>query len=389
MKENKDTARRKLLHSIQIIKEIVRKEFYQIRQDRRMLLVSIMAPILQVLLLGYAATTDIKYSNLLVCDMDKTSESRELIKSFTNSNYFIEKYTIDVLTDVDHYIDQGKTSVALVIPKGFGDRVLRREPAPVQMVFDGADANTANILLGYSSQIIGSYSQSIVANYSTMLRGVKIARILPEPRVWFNPDLKSQNFMVPGVVALVLMIITMTLTSLGIVKEKEIGTLEQLLVTPIKPYQLIIGKLIPFVLIGAVDMVIVLSIARYWFEVPMRGSLSLLFGLSGLFILTTLGLGLFVSTIAKSQQQAMLIAQFFFFMPFMFLAGFAFPIENMPEVIQWISYIIPLRYFLVIVRGIFLKGSTLSELWLPATALALFGVSILTLSVLRFRRRLE
>jgi len=375
--------------SLAVIIEIVRKEFYQIRQDKRMIAVSIIAPIMQVLLLGYAATTDIKYTNLVVCDMDRTAESRELISSFTNSHYFVLKYTVDMPNEVDYYIDHAKASVALVIPSRFSEKLLGRRTAPLQMIFDGADANTANILLGYATQIVSSYSQSILINASSMLRGMNIGRILPEARVWFNPDLKSQNFMVPGVVALVLMIITMTLTSLGIVKEKEIGTLEQLLVTPIKPHQLIIGKLIPFVIIGAFDMSIVLAIARFWFEVPMRGSLFLLFGLSGLFILTTLGLGLFISTIAKSQQQAMLIAQFFFFMPFMFLSGFTFPIENMPALIQWLTYLIPLRYFLEIVRGVFLKGSSLTELWPQAVALFIFGVSILSLSVLRFRKRLE
>lgn len=375
--------------SVSIIIEIVKKEFYQVRQDKRMLVVSILAPILQVLLLGYAATTDIKYSVLVVCDMDRSVESRELIRSFTNSHYFVQEYTVDVPTDVDYYIDHGKASAALVIPRGFSDDILRRKPAPLQIILDGTDANTANILLGYATQIVSSFGQSIVLTAASLLQGVRVARILPEPRVWFNPDLKSQNFMVPGVVALVLMIITMTLTSLGIVKEKEIGTLEQLLVTPIKPYQLIIGKLIPFIIIGAFDVSIVLMIARFWFEVPLLGSLPLLFGLGGLFILTTLGLGLFISTIARSQQQAMLIAQFFFFMPFMFLGGFAFPIENMPVVIQWISYLIPLRYFLVIVRGIFLKGTGVADLWPQALALFIFGVSILTLSVLRFRRRLE
>lgn len=372
-----------------IIGEIIRKEFYQIRHDKRMLLVSIMAPVLQVLLLGYAATTDIKYSNLVVCDMDKSTESRALIRNFTNSHYFVYKYDVDAPADVDWYIDDAKASVALLIPVRFGESILRRDPVQLQMIFDGADANTANILLGYSTQIVNSFGQSILLDAASRAQGMKIGMIMPEPRVWFNQDLKSQNFMVPGVVALVLMIITMTLTSLGIVREKEIGTLEQLLVTPIKPYQLILGKLIPFILIGAVDMVIVLLIARYWFEVPMLGSLWLLVGLSGLFILTTLGLGLFISTIAKSQQQAMLIAQFFFFMPFMFLGGFAFPIENMPVVIQWLSYLIPLRYFLGIVRGIFLKGTGMAELWPQALALFLMGVSILSLSVLRFRKRLE
>jgi ABC-2 type transport system permease protein len=222
-----------------------------------------------------------------------------------------------------------------------------------------------------------------------MQRGVRVGAVVPEPRVWFNPDLVSSNFMVPGVVALVLMLITMTLTSLGIVREKEIGTLEQLMVTPIKPYQLIIGKLVPFVIIGVIDMTIVLSIARYWFEVPLRGSIPLLFCLSGLFILTTLGLGLFVSTIAKSQQQAMLIAQFFIFMPFIFLSGFAFPIANMPTMIQYVTYLFPLRYFLEIVRGIFLKGLGIHDLWTQALALLIFGVTILSLSVMRFRKKLE
>jgi ABC-2 type transport system permease protein len=185
------------------------------------------------------------------------------------------------------------------------------------------------------------------------------------------------------------MIITMTLTALGIVREKETGTLEQLMVTPIRPYQLILGKLIPFALIGFLDVIFVLAVARFWFGVPLRGSILLLFGLSGLFILTTLGLGLLVSTIAKSQQQAMLIAQFFFMFPFMILGGFAFPIANMPYIIQLVTYLFPLRYFLVIVRGIFLKGSGIAELWTQALPLLVIGVSIFALSVFRFRKKLE
>jgi len=375
--------------SSRIILEIIKKEFFQIRQDRRMLGVSIAAPILQVLLLGYAATTDIRYSNLVVCDMDRTAGSRALVSGFTNTSYFIERYSVDVPGELDYYIEHAKASIALVIPPGFGRKLLGRETAQVQVILDGADANTASVLLGYANQIVESYSQSVLVTAAARMNGGRIGRVLPEPRIWFNPDLKSSNFMVPGVVALVLMIITMTLTSLGVVKEKEIGTLEQLLVTPIKPYELILGKLIPFTLIAFLDVTVVLAIARYWFNVPMVGNLFLLFLLSGLFILTTLGLGLFISTIAKSQQQAMLIAQFFFFMPFMFLSGFAFPIANMPAVIRWFTYLIPLRYFLEIVRGIFLKGASLGQLWPQALALLLFGIAILTMSVLRFRKRLE
>jgi ABC-2 type transport system permease protein len=369
--------------------EIVRKEFYQIRQDKRMFGISVMAPILQVFLLGYAATTDIKNSTMVVCDMDKTAESRAFVETFTTSNYFVPKYYVETPNDVGEYIETAKANIALVVPRDFAKKLFSRETAQVQALLDGTDANTTNILLGYATQIVNSYSRKVLAEYASVQSGMSVPQVLPEPRVWFNPDLKSSNFMVPGVVAMVLMIITMTLTSVGVVKEKEIGTLEQILVTPIKSYQFILGKLIPFVIIGFVDAVIVLSIARFWFNVPLAGSLWLLFGLSALFLLTTLGLGLFISTIAKSQGQAMMIAQFFFFMPFLFLSGFTFPIANMPEWIQYITYLIPLRYFLEIVRGIFLKGTDLSHLWTQAAALLAFGVIILTMSVRRFRKTLE
>ena len=375
--------------AIAVIIEIIKKEFYQIRQDKRMMVVSVLVPVLQVFLLGYTATTDIKNSTMVVCDMDRTAESRAFIEEFTTSSYFIPEYSVDKPSDVTPYIEQAKANMALVIPKGFGQKLFSRETAQVQVILDGADANTANILLSYATQIVSSYSRQVVAEYASLPAGMSIPQIMPEPRVWFNPDLKSSNYMVPGVVAMVLMIITMTLTSVGVVKEKEIGTLEQIMVTPIKPYQFILGKLIPFVIIGFVDTVIVLAVAHYWFGVPMVGSIPLLFGLSALFVLTTLGLGLFISTIAKSQQQAMMIAQFFFFMPFIFLSGFTFPIANMPQWIQYLTYIIPLRYYLDIVRGIFLKGTDLSHLWPQTTALAVFGVVILTLSVKRFHKTLE
>lgn len=378
----------KVRGSIQVIGEVIRKEFYQIRQDRRMLIVSFLAPVLQVVILGYAATTDVKDAKMVVCDLDRTSTSRELIREFTTSGYFVHRYSVERLSEIDPAIQRGNASIALVIPLGFGRSVMGRERAQVQVFLDGTDANTANILLGYATQILAAYSQSIVPSFASVQAG-RVPRIIPEPRIWFNPDLRSAHFMVPGVVALVLMIITMTLTALGVVKEKEIGTLEQLMVTPMRPYELIIGKLVPFVIIGFIDVLFVIAVAQFWFGVPLRGSVLLLFALSGLFILTTLGLGLFISTIAKSQQQAMMIAQFMFFMPFLFLSGFAIPVKNMPIVIQYLSYIIPLRYFLEIDRAIFLKGSTINELWSQALALLIIGVTTLTLSVLRFHKKLE
>ncbi len=372
------------------IAHIIVKEFLQLRRDPRMLALSILAPALQLLILGYAATTDVRLVPIVVWDQDKSSCSRELISQFANSGYFEIEAEVQSLNEIDPYIENGRVWMALVIPPKFGSHLHARRTVAVQLLSDGSDANSATVSLGYATQFLGTYSRSIVSEtIEKGFRMAKSARVIPEIRVWYNPDLTSRNFMVPGVVALVLMIITMTLTSLGIVREKEIGTLEQLLVTPIRPYQLLMGKLLPFIILGAVDVTLVLAVARYWFEVPMRGSVLLLYGLSGLFVLTTLGLGLFVSTISKTQQQAMLTAQFFIFLPFVFLSGFVFPIENMPHLIQYITYLVPLRYFIVIIRGVFLKGIGIAELWPEALALLVFGVTIFTLSVLRFRKRLE
>ena len=382
------TTAARIRRSAEVIGEMVRKEFYQIRRDRRMLVISLLVPFLQVLLLGYAATTDIKYTVLAVADQDRSAESRELVRAFTNSDYFLPAHTVDDPRDVESLIASGRAKAALVIPPAFGRDILARRPAEVQMLLDGTDANTTAVVLGYAGQIVEQFGRRASARLRTAALPAAGA-VRTEPRVWFNPELKSAHFMVPGVVALVLMIITMTLTSLGIVREKENGTLEQLMVTPIRPWQLILGKLLPFVVLGFVDMVLVLSVARFWFGVPLNGSVTLLFGLSLLFVLTTLGLGLFVSTIARTQQQAMLIAQFFFFMPFLFLSGFAFPIANMPSVIRAVTYVIPLRYFLEIIRGIFLKGLGIADLWPQAAAMLAIGVAVLTVSVLRFRKTLD
>ncbi|TAK51329.1 MAG: ABC transporter permease [Bacteroidetes bacterium] len=375
---------------MKIILAIIQKEFWQLRRDKRMLVLSFLAPLLQLILLGYAATTDIREIPFAVYDLDKTAQSREFASQFTNSGYFTFQTEITSYKQIDDEIEHGVVWIVLVIPPNFGRDIQAQRTVPIQLIADGSDGNSAGISLGYASQIIAKYSKTIMLE-SLERRGSAIRPVSfsPQTRVWYNAELKSKNFMVPGVVAMVLMIVTMTLTSIGIVKEKESGTLEQLLVTPIKPYQLMLGKLLPFVLIGLIDVSIVLTVARFWFEIPMRGNLLLLYGLSGLFVMTTLGLGLFVSTISRNQQQAMMTAQFFIFMPFIFLSGFTFPIENMPEVIQYITYVIPLRYYVTIIRGILLKGNGISELLPEAFALLIFGISILTLSVLRFRRRLE
>ena len=373
------------------ILKIVRKEFQQFKRDPKMFGIILVAPVVQLVLLGYAATLDVNSIHTLIYDQDKTSSSRNLIERFESSGFFSIDYYADKYEDVTSTLDNGKAIFALIIPKDFEKRIERNETVDLQAIFDGSDGNTASIASGYVAQIVAKYSQFLALNSMNRL-GIKIipsGKLTSEPRVWYNPTLKTRNFMVPGIVGLLLSIITLLLTSLAIVKEKEIGTLEQLIVTPIKPYQLIIGKLIPFVILGFVAVIIVLTAMRLVFTIPVRGSMIFLFVSSFLYILSTLGLGLFVSTISKTQQQAMMISIFGILMPMVYLSGFAFPIENMPKIIQYISYAIPLRYFINIIRGIILKGIGFHELWSDGVILFLMGVLILYLSSRRFQKRLE
>ena len=369
---------------------LVRKEFQQMRRDRRMLRILFMSPIIQLVILGYAANLDVREIPAVVCDLDRSSQSRELAASFFNSGYFTYAASTQAMGQVDRYLSDGKASIALIIPKGFGDKIAGSGTAGLQVIADGSESNVAISALNYAAVIVGRHSTRIVLDRLDRA-GVplKPVEVKTEARVWYNPELKSRNFMVPGILAHLLMIMTMMLTSLAIVKEKESGTLEQLIVTPIRPVQIILGKLIPFILIGFIDIIMVLVVALLLFGLRVRGSLLLLFGLSGIFLLSTLGLGLLISTLSSNQQQAMMTSTFFVMTPMIVLSGFVFPIENMPRIIQYFTYLMPLRYFFVIVRGLFLKGSGLAELWPQALILLGFGVAILGLSALRFRKRLE
>jgi ABC-2 type transport system permease protein len=343
-----------------------------------------------LILLGYAANLDVKNLPLLICDLDHSPQSRELIAAFPNSGYFIIKDFIFDLRRIDHYLDHGECAMAVVIPPDFARKLTADECPQLQLIVDGSETNSATIGLNYASMIVSRYSHKIILQRIEKLKssGLKPILVNPEVRVWYNPELKSRNFMVPGVLALLLMVVSLILTSLAIVKEKEIGTIEQLIVTPIKPYQLIIGKLTPFVMVSVVDIILVLSVSYFWFRVPIRGSVFLLLGLCLTFLLTTLGLGLFVSTVSKNQHQAMVTAVFFVMMPMVFLSGFVFPIENMPKIIQAVTYLLPLRYFFIIIRGLFLKGVGVVQLWNEALILLLYGLGILAVSILRFRKRL-
>jgi ABC-2 type transport system permease protein len=371
--------------------EFIKKEFLQFKRDPKMFALILIAPVVQLTFLGFAANLDIKLVKTIVFDQDRSTTSRDFIERFTSSGYFqIEKY-VSSYDEITNEINKGNAILALVIPDDFETNIYNRRTASVQALFNGSDGNTAGITAGYAQNIVSQYSQKIIMNFINQ-SGQKLSKssiISPEIRVWYNPELKTRNFMVPGIVGLLLTLITLILTSLAIVKEKEIGTMEQLIVTPLKPYQIILGKLVPFVVLSFAAVTIILTAMYFIFGIPVKGELWFLFFSSFLYILSTLGLGLFVSTISKTQQQAMMISIFAVMMPMIFLSGFAFPIENMPKSIQYISYIVPLRYFNDIIRGVILKGLGFADLWFNAVLLILMGVTILFFSSLRFKSRLE
>lgn len=372
----------------QRIKALVRKEFRQLRRDPQLLRVVILAPLFQLFVFGYAVTTDVRHISTAVYDEDRSPASRALISSFTESRYFDLNYYPSTPQEMDALLDSGRAQLVIHIPPRFSQDLASNRAAEVQMALDGSDSMTAGIISGYVSGVIARYSEQVVVK-----RLDRAKRVLPQTpgvaarlRVWYNPDLKSVNFMVPGVLCTLLLVVTMLLTSLAIVKEREVGTLEQLIVTPLTPGELMLGKTLPFVLLGFVDLALVMTVAVLWFQVPFEGSVLLLMALTATFLLASLGAGLFISTISRTQQQAM-VTGFFFMLPSIILSGFMFPIENMPRVIQLLTYALPLRYFLVIVRGIFLKGNGIEVLWPQALALLAIGALILTLSAARFTKR--
>jgi ABC-2 type transport system permease protein len=372
------------------IAPIIRKEFLQLRRDPRLIPILFFAPIIQLLLLGYAANLDVRDIPTVVCDRDGTTSSRDFLAEFLNSGYFTPTASVQDIREIDRYLDEGRAAMSIVVEPGFGAKLAGGVPASVQLIVDGTESQSAAIGIGYAGRIGSRFIQKVMGETFARMkgRGFRPIRIDPQVRVWYNPALRSRNFMIPGVLGLVLMVITMMLTSMAIVREKEAGTLEQLVVTPIRPIELIIGKLLPFVLIGVIDFALVVGVVVLWFRIPIQGSLGLLFGLSLVFMVAMLGLGLFISTVSRNQQQAMMTAVFFM-LPMMLLSGFVFPIENMPRFFQWITFVVPLRYFFVIIRSIFLKGVGLEALWDEALALLVFGAAILALSVMRFKKRVD
>jgi len=370
---------------MQRLRMLIWKEFLELRQNPHLFGVVIIAPILQLTMLGYAATTDVKDVPVVVADGDRSAASRELIARFDASRNFTIIDTVTTVSQIGPYLEDGSAWLALSIPSGYGADVASGRMATLQVVADGTDSNSTSAALGYATALVGAYARELIPEPGGVATGAIDARI----RVWFNPQLESRFFMIPGVLALVLLLVTANLAAMAIVREKEVGTLEQLNVTPLQRWELIGGKLLPYGLIGMIDVLLVTAVAVFWFEVPLRGSFGLLLAVSLLYVVCTLGLGLLVSTISETQQQAMMTATFFFLMPMIYLSGFMTPIENMPTVIQWVTYVIPLRYFLVIVRGIFLKGVGVAVLWPQIAALATWGLVVISLAVLRSSKRLD
>lgn len=369
---------------------LIRKEFIQIVRDPRTLALTFLMPVIQLLLLGYAATNDVRNVDLAVFDQDKSPSSRALLDAYRAADYFRLSYIAGSAEEVRTLIDRGDARAGILIPPDYGQLIAQGQTAEVGFVIDGSDPTVAGAALSAATFIGQSQSTKLTVVLLTA-RGQASAVQAPieiRTQVWYNPNLVSAFYMIPALIGMILQFLTTILTATAIVRERERGTIEQLIVTPIQSWELVVGKLMPYVIIGFIDTVEILVAGVLMFGVPINGSLSLLLVLSGLFLVTTLGLGLFISTISNTQQEAMLTAMFTI-LPSMFLSGFFFPLEAMPPVLQWISYAIPLRYFLIVVRGIIIKGVGPEALWPQIIALSIFAVVIMGGAALRFHKRLD
>jgi ABC-2 type transport system permease protein len=381
------------------IRCIIQKEFFQTLRDPRTRGLLFGPPILQLILFGYAVNLDIEHARTAWVDADRTPESRDLLAAFQGSRYFRIVAAPAAESEIQNLMDHGTVQAVIRVLPGFSRDAQRGNAAKVQILVDGTNSNTAAIVSSYATQVVSAYAAKTFAAQQnahfvpgTSAQGGPAPAVIPiltaQSRVWFNPDLKSRVYFIPGVIVNIIALVTIMLTAMSIVREKEIGTMEQLMVTPMRPVELIMGKLLPFAIVGIIEVVLVIVAALLIFGIPIRGSIPLLLGCSVLFLLSTLGVGLFISTISLTQQQAMM-SSFFFFMPAMLLSGFAFPIRNMPAPVQYLTFLNPLRYFMRIVRDLFLKGAGVESLWQSIAALGVFGLAILGFSALRFHKKLD
>jgi len=371
------------------VRHMLVKEFHQLFRDPQMLRVLILPPLLQILLFGYAVTTNVRNAPTAVVDLDRTASSRDLLSRFFSSGHFRLVLESADFGKAGEWMNRGDAGVILHIAHGFEGAVRSNRTGDLQVIVDGTDSNTASIVLSYAARIAAGYSGAV-----RLSRMQRFPVPFPGPpsvavasRAWFNENLESRFTFLPGIIAFIVMLVTVMLTSMAVVREREIGTLEQILVTPITPAEYILGKTLPFALVGFAEILLVATVGVLWFDLPFRGSLLLLFVCSGLFLSTALGIGLLISTVSRTQQQAML-TMFLYFMPAVLLSGFLFPIANMPRAAQWLTYLNPLRYYLVTLRGIFLKGVGARVLWPQMAALFLLGAATLAVATRRFRKTL-
>lgn len=368
---------------------LLKKEFLQVFRDPRMRMVIFISPLVQIFIFGYAATMDITHAPIAVHDRDNSTESRAFIHRFSYSQYFDIEYYAQNSDQENKLIDRSQVLGVLKFDKGFARDLVGNKGAQVQLIIDGTDSNAASIIGGYANQIVQKYNYDVMREWaSTFLARYDISPLVDlRDRRWFNENLESRNYYLPGVIVLIVTIMSLLLSAMAIVREKEIGTMEQLIVSPIKPIELIIGKIVPFGVIAVIQVTLITLLGIGWFGVPFRGSITLLFFSTLLYLLTTLGAGLFLSTMCSTQQEAMM-SVFLVNFPMTLLSGFAYPIANMPQVIQWLTVLNPQRYYLTIIRYIFLKGVGVRVLWDEMLALLIFGIVVIYISSLRFQKRL-
>ncbi len=373
------------------IYHILVKEFIQLWRDKWGRFRLIVPPVVQLLLFGYAATFDVYHVSTVVLDLDRSQESRELVARFTSSNRFNIVQRAQSQSETEATIDRSDAVVALVIHAGFANLLRKGQQAPLQVIVDGTNSNTALIALGYINTIAAQFSQDYTIDLARRTQGVKgmqQVQVTIEPRPWYNPDLNGRWFFVPGVIATIQLVMIVNLTAFAVVREREVGTLEQIMVSPIRPAEFILGKTVPFFVVGLGISGIVTIVGIVWFQVPFVGNpLVFVFG-TMLYLLSLLALGLLISTVCTTQQQAF-ATNFFVLNPFFILSGFSFPISSMPDVLQWFTYLNPLRYYLIVIRGTFLKGIGVAVLWPELLAMAAIAATLLTISMLRFRKSLE
>ena len=370
---------------------LLRKELIQLRRDKRLFGLLILAPVIQLLILGSAATTDIRLMRVGVRDRDHTPQSREFVRALGASGWFRPFALEGPEHDDPRWFEDGRAGIIVAIPPGFGRTLEQGRPATVQAIVDGSDANFGVQGMNYLNKAAREFSGRLSRDTAARMAdaGVAMPAVAVESRAWYNPGLASSRFMVPAVMGVLLMVTTMLVTSMALVKEREAGTMEQLIVTPLRPREMIVGKLLPFVVVGFIEATLALPVIGFLFGIPLRGSLASFYAFSGLFLLSTLGLGLFISLLVHTQQQAMLVAAFFVLMPFVLLSGFVFPVDNMPAALQPLAHAIPLKYYLTSIRGLFLKGTGWAELWPDAVVLLGWGLGILSLAVARFHKRID